>query len=136
MIVTRTSTAITSPIVTPSSDTTEPSEPNASSGGQQGGDNSSDNKDNDGDDDTAQRNRIIIGVCVGVGGAILMGAVIVLLLKLKRNKANPIDEDDLMRRDGSPLADAGRKEGTESSPFQATLDQYHRPGPVNAASNF
>jgi hypothetical protein len=86
---------------------------------------------------TSQRN-IIIGVVVGIGGAILLGGLAVVLYRLRR-KENPVDEDDLMRRDGSPLAETRREplQGAGTSPFRATLDQYHnRTGPVNAASNF
>ncbi|KAG0632809.1 hypothetical protein HOY80DRAFT_897518 [Tuber brumale] len=86
----------------------------------------------------ATRNTII-GAVVGVGGALLVGGLVIFAWRLKRRRVNPVDEDDLMRRDGSPLA-AGRDMRTtspEESPFKTTLDQYHKPpGTVNASSNF
>lgn len=86
---------------------------------------------------TSTRNTII-GVVVGVGGALLFGGLAIVAWRLKRKRVNPIDEDDLMRRDGSPLA-AGREmhaASPEASPFKATLDQYHKPPGVNTSSNF
>lgn len=83
--------------------------------------------------------KTIIGVVVGVGGALLVGGLGIFVWRLRRGRVNPVDEDDLMRRDGSPLA-AGQKmrnASPEESPFKATLDQYHKPpGTVNASSNF
>jgi len=84
--------------------------------------------------DSKQKN-IVIGVCVGVGGAILLGALGIVLFRYRKKRVNPVDEDDLMRRDGSPLAGSTGKEGSDASPFQATLDQYHRQ-PINTSSNF
>jgi hypothetical protein len=88
---------------------------------------------------TSTRNTII-GVVVGVGGALLIGGLAIFAWRLKKRRGtNPVDEDDLMRREGSPLA-GGREMRTaspEESPFKATLDQYHKPpGTVNASSNF
>ncbi|KAL7273977.1 hypothetical protein RUND412_003138 [Rhizina undulata] len=85
---------------------------------------------------TGQRNTII-GVVVGVGGAILFGGLGIVAWRLKKRKTNPVDEDDLMRRDGSPLAAGRETSSPEVSPFKSTLDQYHKPpGTVNASSNF
>jgi hypothetical protein len=89
---------------------------------------------------TKTQKNVVIGVVVGVGGAILLGGLIIVFWRLKKAKKNPVDEDDLMRRGGSPLAESGRdmhSASTDTSPFQATLDQYRRPpGQVNASSNF
>lgn len=86
----------------------------------------------------ATRNTII-GAVLGVGGALLVGGLVIFAWRLRKRRVNPVDEDDLMRRDGSPLA-AGRDKRTaspEESPFKATLDQYHKPpGAVNTSSNF
>ncbi|KAG0125746.1 hypothetical protein HOY82DRAFT_616134 [Tuber indicum] len=116
-----TSTTVETPIV------------QASSGGQNQGPNSGSESLK-----PATRNTII-GAVVGVGGALLVGGLVIFAWRLKRRRVNPVDEDDLMRRDGSPLA-AGRDMRTtspEESPFKSTLDQYHKPpGTVNASSNF
>jgi len=116
-----TSTTVETPIV------------QASSGGQNQGPNSRSEALK-----PATRNTII-GAVVGVGGALLVGGLVIFAWRLKRRRVNPVDEDDLMRRDGSPLA-AGRDMRTtspEESPFKSTLDQYHKPpGTVNASSNF
>jgi hypothetical protein len=79
----------------------------------------------------------IVGAVVGVGGALLVGGLVIFAWRLRKRRVNPVDEDDLMRRDGSPLAVGMRKTSPETSPFKATLDQYHKPpGAVNASSNF
>jgi len=82
--------------------------------------------------------KIIIGVVVGVGGAILIGALGLVFWRIhkKRNEQYG-DEDDLM---GGTAVGTGPREKapspTGNTPFKNTLDQYHNPGPVNAASNF
>lgn len=123
--------AFTSAIVT-SSTTVET--PTTSAGQASGGSNSG----GSGSITPATRNTII-GVVVGVGGALLFGGLAIVAWRLKRKNKNPVDEDDLMRRGGSPLA-AGREmhaANPEQSPFKTTLDQYHKPpGVVNASSNF
>ena len=88
----------------------------------------------------------IIGVVVGLGGAVILGGLGLVLLRLRRKKKaarEAVDADDLMRRDGSPLAESRRDmlrassaSDAAASPFQATLDQYHKPVQVNTASNF
>jgi len=88
---------------------------------------------------TANKN-IIIGVVVGVGGAIILGgiAVVAWRLRRRRNSRGPGDEDDLMHS-GTAVGSSSHETstvGTANSPFKTTLDQYHNPGPVNQASNF
>ncbi|KAJ5267006.1 hypothetical protein N7478_009814 [Penicillium angulare] len=83
--------------------------------------------------------KIIIGVVVGVGGAIILGAIGVVFWRIqkKRNEAFGDEDADLM---GGTAVGAGPREKAPSpgggTPFKNTLDQYHNPGPVNAASNF
>lgn len=105
----------------------------ASSGGQNQGQN------NESEGLKPATRNTIIGAVLGVGGALLVGGLVIFAWRLKKRRVNPVDEDDLMRRDGSPLA-AGRDKRTaspEESPFKATLDQYHKPpGTVNTSSNF
>ncbi|KAL9045163.1 MAG: hypothetical protein Q9214_001760 [Letrouitia sp. 1 TL-2023] len=85
--------------------------------------------------------RIIIGVVVGIGGAILLGGIAVVTWRIWGRKRHDVDEDnDLV---GSVPGSSGREQGEKTSsisghsPFRSTLDQYHKPaGPVNTASNF
>lgn len=85
--------------------------------------------------------RIVIGVVVGVGGAILIGGIMVVFWRInsRRRKAAQSDEaTDLMS--GTAVGTGAREKapspGAGATPFRSTLDQYHNPGPVNAASNF
>lgn len=76
---------------------------------------------------------------VGVGGAILVGALALVIWRInkKRNARYSDEDDDLM---GGTAVGSGPREKVPSptggTPFKNTLDQYHNPGPVNAASNF
>lgn len=85
---------------------------------------------------TSQKNSII-GAVVGVGGAILVGALAVVAWRVwGRKKPVLEDDDDLMAN--HPGSSGNEKASTTAeSPFRSTLDQYHSPtAPVNAASNF
>ena len=82
--------------------------------------------------------RIVIGVVVGIGGAILLGGIAVVAWRVWGRKGKAADDDnDLM--DSHPGSSGHEKRSSVSgqSPFRSTLDQYHhQPGPVNTASNF
>jgi hypothetical protein len=89
---------------------------------------------------SASDKKIIIGVVVGVGGAILIGVLGVVFWRIqkKRREGYNDEDDDLM---GGTAVGSGPREKAPSpsqggTPFKNTLDQYHNPGPVNAASNF
>lgn len=78
----------------------------------------------------------IIGAVVGVGGALLLGALAFVAWRIwGKKKNNGDDDDDLMGNNGR-----GHEQTSsvgDNSPFKSTLDQYHNPaGRVNAASNF
>lgn len=101
-------------------------------------------KDDDSDSglDDSQKN-IIIGVVVGVGGAILLGGLAVVAWRVWGRKKNDGygEEDEDMMNAGTAVGSAGRDKASSpsnagNSPFKSTLDQYHNPGPVNASSNF
>lgn len=100
------------------------------------------NDDSDSGLDDSQKN-IIIGVVVGVGGAILLGGLAVVAWRVwgrKKNDGYDDDAEDMMSA-GTAVGSAGRDKASSpsnagNSPFKSTLDQYHNPGPVNAASNF
>ena len=81
---------------------------------------------------------IIIGVCVGIGGAILLGGLAVVAYRVRgRKKSQHDDDDDLM---GTQLGSGSHEKtgsSNDNSPFKSTLDQYHNPaGRVNPAANF
>ena len=81
---------------------------------------------------SAGKKNVIIGVVVGVGGAIIIGALLVVAFRLRKRKSTgAADSDDLQ---GSPVtANPARQQDA----FQATLDQYHKPpGTVNPSANF
>ncbi|TGJ85665.1 hypothetical protein E0Z10_g3090 [Xylaria hypoxylon] len=91
----------------------------------------------------AQRN-IIIGVTVGVGGAIILAAAGILFWRL-RNKRRNQDENEELISYGAGFGGPGTAEKSEASgpsaagtrsPFQSTLETYHAPTQTNAASNF
>lgn len=78
--------------------------------------------------------KIIGGVVGGVGGALLIGALAYTAWRIWGKKKN-LHDDDLY----DPNANAEKMSlstDNNSSAFHSTLDQYHRPGPVNTASNF
>ncbi|OAX77840.1 hypothetical protein ACJ72_07857 [Emergomyces africanus] len=84
--------------------------------------------------------KTIIGVVVGVGGAVILGglAFVAWRLRRKRNARGLGDDDDLMNA-GTAVGSSTHETstmGTTHSPFKTTLDQYHHPGGVNASSNF
>ena len=76
----------------------------------------------------------MIGVVVGVGGALILGGVAFVLLRLYRQRQNRGDEDDILMGG----AGAGHEKNShDRNPFRNNLDQYHNPaGQVNTASNF
>lgn len=83
--------------------------------------------------------KVVIGVVVGVGGAIVIGVIALVFWRVwgRRRNRDATDEDDLMS--AGTAVGAGSREKAASpagTPFKSTLDQYHNPGPVNAASNF
>jgi hypothetical protein len=80
----------------------------------------------------------------GVGGAILLGGLALLAWRIwGRKKYTPPyegDDDDMMSGDSSVMRQKRNSNpnlgGYGNQPFQNNLEQYHRPGPTNAASNF
>lgn len=87
-----------------------------------------------------QERNIVIGVVVGVGGAIVIGALAFVVLRIRNRKRaaeapesyatmEPMDKPD------SGHAPTGGITGPRN-PFQSTLETYHAPTHVNASSNF
>ncbi|KAG2412245.1 hypothetical protein HFD88_009802 [Aspergillus terreus] len=89
---------------------------------------------------SSSEKKIVIGVVVGVGGAILIGAIAVVAWRMHVRKRNALDQDDSADLMSGTAVGSGMREKAPSpaqgTPFRSTLDQYHNPGPVNAASNF
>jgi hypothetical protein len=88
---------------------------------------------------------IIIGVVGGVGGAIVLGALGFVAWRIWGRKRRAEENDGLMDYhtagtsafSSEPKPDASSTGTAPSrSPFQTTLEDYHRPGQVNASSNF
>ncbi|KAM0439790.1 hypothetical protein ACHAPT_000887 [Fusarium lateritium] len=99
----------------------------------------------------------VIGVVVGIGGAIVVGALAVVAWRIWGRKKHNDEADGLMifnetnnssghvinstngayhsveKTEPSSIGSAGPPGRT---PFQATLDNYHQPTQVNASSNF
>ncbi|KAI9929073.1 hypothetical protein ASPWEDRAFT_36978 [Aspergillus wentii DTO 134E9] len=84
--------------------------------------------------------KTIVGVCVGVGGAIVLGAVALVFWRMNARKRHAQENDEATDLMSGTAVGAGAREKAPSpasgTPFRSTLDQYHNPGPVNAASNF
>jgi outer membrane biosynthesis protein TonB len=89
----------------------------------------------------------IIGVVVGVGGAILLGALAIVWWRLRSRKRQAEENDGLMsydngvgngmeksERGSSPPGTVGSH--SQRNPFQSTLENYHQPTAVNPSSNF
>ncbi|KAL8681534.1 MAG: hypothetical protein Q9186_002350 [Xanthomendoza sp. 1 TL-2023] len=82
--------------------------------------------------------RIVIGVVVGIGGAILLGGFAVVAWRIWGRKGRAAhDDNDLMNSHPGSSGREKRSSISGQSPFRSTLDQYHNQhGPVNTASNF
>ncbi|KAJ4310152.1 hypothetical protein N0V84_011121 [Fusarium piperis] len=99
----------------------------------------------------------VIGVVVGIGGAIVVGALGVVAWRIWGRKKHNDEADGLMDFDETTNnsghginstngayrsvektepGSIGSAGGPGRSPFQATLDNYHQPAQVNASSNF
>jgi hypothetical protein len=84
----------------------------------------------------------IIGVCVGVGGAIILAAAGVLIWRLRAKRRDQDDGEDLVNYGAgtSQFNNAGPEKNEPGSvsgrsPFQSTLESYHAPS-SNTGTNF
>ncbi|KFY11749.1 hypothetical protein V492_04274 [Pseudogymnoascus sp. VKM F-4246] len=85
---------------------------------------------------SSQTKKTVIGVVVGIGGAIFVALIFIVFWKFwgRRRSARRAQEDDALM-----MTSPGEKGETSSTtnPFQSTLESYHAPQrPVNASSNF
>lgn len=82
---------------------------------------------------------MVVGVVVGVGGAIALAAMALVAWRVWGRKRNS-DDDDLMTYGTGygPVEkrEVGSAQGPSRTPFQSTLENYHAPSNVNASSNF
>jgi len=89
---------------------------------------------------STQTRNTVIGVVVGIGGAILLAGLGIVAYRIWGRKKDD-DDDGLM---GFRTGSAGQeKTGSQmggaatANPFQSTLENYHNPArQVNASSNF
>lgn len=132
---------------TPSNEPTKASDSSAttsSTGGSVPGDGSNNNPGM-----TDATKKTIIGVVVGIGGAIVLGALAVVAWRVWGRRKQTEESDGLMDYDMSAggfekqdlsYAGAGHQasqsQSQQQTPFKATLEGYHQPGHVNASSNF
>ncbi|CAJ2504293.1 Uu.00g116870.m01.CDS01 [Anthostomella pinea] len=83
----------------------------------------------------------IIGVCVGVGLAIVIAVGGLLFWRLRSKRRSQEENEELVSY-GNGFGGPGTAEKSETSappnrsPFQSTLESYHAPTQTNAASNF
>jgi len=82
----------------------------------------------------------IIGVVVGVGGAIILAVIALVAWRIWGRKKRVEENDGMMNYGGGYSAPAEKVEPVGSTtgrtPFQSTLESYHAPTQVNASSNF
>ena len=91
---------------------------------------------------SAATKRTVIGVVVGIIGAVVMGALFFLAWRIwGRRKNDDEDDDDTLSPFGRGASSHGQEKtsdvGSMPSPFKTTLDQYHNPNAkTNVSSNF
>ncbi|RYP77840.1 hypothetical protein DL771_000937 [Monosporascus sp. 5C6A] len=91
---------------------------------------------------TPETKNIIIGVTVGIGGAIILGVGALMYWRLRNKQRNNEESEDLVSY-GNGFGGPGTAEKPDTagsasgrSRFQSTLESYHAPSQANAASNF
>jgi len=90
---------------------------------------------------SAKTRNTIIGAVVGIGGAIVIGAVALIAWRIWGRKKRAEENDGLMAYDAQynsvkPEGVSPSGTATQNNPFQSTLENYHQPGQVTASSNF
>lgn len=94
------------------------------------------NNNNGGDGMDEETRNTIIGVVVGIGGAIILAGLGFVAWRIWGRKRNQDENDGLM----DPYVGEKPQEVGSSmngrTPFQSTLESYHAPTHVNQASNF
>ncbi|KAG6016282.1 hypothetical protein E4U43_003965 [Claviceps pusilla] len=93
---------------------------------------------------TTKTRNTVIGLVVGIGGAVVVGALGLVAWRIWGRKRHDEEHDVLMDYDmsTSPPPPAEKSErggsagGAQRTPFQSTLENYHQPNKVNASFNF
>jgi hypothetical protein len=92
---------------------------------------------------STQTRNTVIGVVVGIGGAIVLIGLGLVAWRIWGRKKNQEESDGLMNYNTGYQAPEKSEAGGSSaasqpvrSPFQSTLESYHAPTQVNTASNF
>ncbi|KAG5983449.1 hypothetical protein E4U54_006240 [Claviceps lovelessii] len=93
---------------------------------------------------TTKTRNTVIGLVVGIGGAVVVGALGLVAWRIWGRKRHDEEHDVLMNYDmsTSPAPPAEKSErggsagGAQRTPFQSTLENYHQPNKVNASFNF
>ena len=80
----------------------------------------------------------IIGVCVGIGGAVILGGLAIVFFRLRKSKREQEESDGLMGfRSGVDSSHEKSSASGAPSQFQSTLESYHAPPKnANVSSNF
>jgi hypothetical protein len=86
---------------------------------------------------STQTRNTVIGVVVGVGGAIILGGLALVAWRIWGRKRHQEENDGLMDY-GSAIESKPESGGSMAgrTPFQSTLESYHAPTQVNTAANF
>jgi len=86
---------------------------------------------------STQTRNTVIGVVVGVGGAIILGGLALVAWRIWGRKKHQEENDGLMDY-GSAIESKPESGGSMAgrTPFQSTLESYHAPTQVNTAANF
>ncbi|KAH6630268.1 hypothetical protein B0J18DRAFT_95276 [Chaetomium sp. MPI-SDFR-AT-0129] len=84
-----------------------------------------------------QTRNTVIGVVVGVGGAIILAGLALVAWRIWGRKKHQEENDGLMDY-GSHIESKPDTSGSTAgrTPFQSTLESYHAPTQVNSAANF
>jgi len=89
---------------------------------------------------TIKTRNTIIGVVVGVGGGVIIGALGLVAFRIWGRQKQADEAGGLMDygtdMNAVEKSPRGSSAGGQRNPFQSTLENYHQPTPVNASSNF
>jgi len=83
-----------------------------------------------------QTRNTVIGVVVGIGGAIILGGLAFVAWRIWGRKKAPEENDNLMDYPSGTAEKPATGQTIGGTPFQSTLESYHAPTQVNQAKNF